>query len=341
MASQTLLVSQDPQVLATLQPVFAEMSVSAEVCETPETAASMLAAGVFDPIIVDGDELEAAPGLLQEVQSAVAARDAVYVAIVSGFEGMQRAFRLGANLVMWKPVTVDEAERVLRAACDLLSRVRRRFPRLAPRTLAFANIEGIAEDAMILEVGKGGMGVQSMTSLPCGKIVEARFYLPGMQSEIVAKSEVVWSDDAGRTGLRYLSIPGRSRAALDAWMSAHGGNSEAVSRAVPFGSPEMPEVPIRSQRVLAGCLDALLVSLGTLVFDALSRLATAVQPETSTGLLQSVLTFLLFWLAYRSVFFRNVSKTPGALLGSRICDWHLRLLERRRLDNFPSITTLQ
>lgn len=257
---------------------------------------------------------------------------------------MERAFRLGANLVLWKPVTVDEAERVLRAAYELLNRVRRQFARLVPKTLAFASIEGMAEDVMILDLSKGGMGVQAMAPLTRGTVVETRVYLPGVQSEIVAKGEVAWSDDSGRAGIRFEFLSGSSRTTLESWLTSQtseGATTFPLGTPDSFAPPTALEAPGGSQRTLAGCLDALLVSLGALLFSTISRLVTSSQLAATTGILQSVLTFLLFWLAYRSVFFRNVSETPGALLGRRICDWHLRLLERRRLDHFPSITTLE
>src|SRR5512146_2541924 len=130
MAAQALLLCRGSQVLSVLQPVLAEMGIEASLCTDVSAARAMLLVRDFDAVIADCADIPEAPDLLQQVRSA-SSKVELALAIVNGFDGMQQAFRVGANLVLWKPVTADEARRVLRTARGLVGGVRRRFSRVS------------------------------------------------------------------------------------------------------------------------------------------------------------------------------------------------------------------
>jgi CheY-like chemotaxis protein len=339
MASQSLVLCRDPEVLGILQPLLAQMGIGASVCSAPPAAEALLGLRKFDPVIVDCDAIEGAPELLQSVRQVAPNVESIALAIVTGFDGMQRAFRLGANLVMWKPVNPEEASRVLRTARGLVSRMRRRFSRLVVHSLAYVKIEGLPDDAMIADISQGGMGIQALDPLQAGRTVQLRFTLPGSAAEIAAAGEVMWADDAGRAGLRFAALPETAQATIQDWIAA-----QMAQAAAHWTSPQPPVVPEQpryhpplqvtdsARKVLAFALDALLVGAATALFGFVFYLVTLAMPDTLVSAAAGVALFALLGLAYRRIFFPDAAQTPGAHAGQLLCEAYLEFQEHRRVQ---------
>ncbi len=219
MSTQSLVLSRDPEVLGTLEPVLAQLGFGANVCTAPPTAQLLLAARQFNPVIVDCEEMDGADQLLQKVHALPPNVESLALAIVRGAAGMQRAFRMGAALVLWKPVVAEEAARVLRTARGLISRMRRRCSRAIVNDLTFVRIEGLREDAMILDLGEGGMGIQALDTLQPDTKVHLSFVLPGGELKVETAATVTWGDRAGRVGVRFEALPEEIRLQIREWIS--------------------------------------------------------------------------------------------------------------------------
>ncbi len=327
MAPQSLVLCRDSQVLSVLEPVLAEMGIEASLCGDVSAAAALLLVRDFDAVIADCDDIPGAADLLQKARSA-SVKVELALAIVNGFDGMQQAFRVGANLVLWKPVTADEARRVLRTARGLVGQVRRRFSRAPVESLAYVRIETLPEDAMIISISEGGLGIQGLDSMQTGRPVHCRFSLPGSTVEIEADGEVAWADDAGRAGIRFTAITERGKELIRIWMSEQADDGSGSVSIAPADLPEelLPAPVVRSlgQRMLATTFDLLILGLATALFALVFYLQTASFPSQATALLAGDAIFSVLWLAYRLVFFRNPMRAPGARLV-----WLLRESARR------------
>ena len=158
MALRALLLSPDDQAVHAITSVLEEMSVS---CDRPldgATAAKKLNSERFDLVLVDCENLPAAK-LIFDVCRRSHGGTSVPVAIVDGRAGLPTAFRLGAELILTKPVAVDQARATVRTA---VSRTRKEQPlqdakpaELAPTGIVGERQENIAPKAMAAAAGAG------------------------------------------------------------------------------------------------------------------------------------------------------------------------------------------
>ena len=117
-----LLLSPDDQAVSAITGVLEEMSVT---CERPldgASAAQRINSHSFDLVLVDCENLPAAKLIFDVCRRGKSGNNPVPIAIVDGRAGLPTAFRLGAELILTKPVAKDQARSTIRTA---VSRVRR------------------------------------------------------------------------------------------------------------------------------------------------------------------------------------------------------------------------
>ncbi|MFZ3264847.1 MAG: response regulator, partial [Terriglobales bacterium] len=117
-----LLLSPDDQAVSAISAVLEEMSVT---CERPldgVSAAQKLHSHTFDLVLVDCDNLPAAKLIFDVCRRGKGSNNPVPIAIVDGRAGLPTAFRLGAELILTKPVAKDQARSTIRTA---VSRVKK------------------------------------------------------------------------------------------------------------------------------------------------------------------------------------------------------------------------
>jgi TonB family protein len=120
-----LLLSPDDQAVSAITGVLEEMSVT---CERPLdglSAAQKLNSRSFDLVLVDCENLPAAKLIFDVCRRGKDGSNPVPIAIVDGRAGLPTAFRLGAELILTKPVAKDQARSTIRTA---VSRVRKDAP---------------------------------------------------------------------------------------------------------------------------------------------------------------------------------------------------------------------
>jgi TonB family protein len=115
-----LLLSPDDQAVSAITGVLEEMSVS---CERPldgVSAAQKLNSQSFDLVLVDCENLPAAKLIFDVCRRGKNGTNPVPIAIVDGRAGLPTAFRLGAELILTKPVAKDQARSTFRTAVNRL-----------------------------------------------------------------------------------------------------------------------------------------------------------------------------------------------------------------------------
>lgn len=128
-----LLLSPDDQAVTAITGVLEEMSVT---CERPldgVSAAQKLTSQTFDLVLVDCENLPAAKLIFDVCRRGKNGNNPVPIAIVDGRAGLPTAFRLGAELILTKPVAKDQARATIRTA---VGRLRKTAPasEIAPAT---------------------------------------------------------------------------------------------------------------------------------------------------------------------------------------------------------------
>src|ERR1700685_44816 len=126
---KSLLLCSDDKIVRVLRRTLGELDISVEHCPSSEIALHHLTRGRFEAIIVDCASAGAAE-VLGVVRSSPGNQRAVAVAILDASTGLRSAFELGANFILYKPVTAERAKSSFRAARALMKKERRRNTRV-------------------------------------------------------------------------------------------------------------------------------------------------------------------------------------------------------------------
>jgi CheY-like chemotaxis protein len=342
-ATQSLLLCRDPDVLGVLRPMLDELGLGPEVCSTPDNALDLLQSRKFNPVIVDCDQMDADGELLRGLRESPANRDSIALGIISDEAAASDAFALGANLVIRKPVDAEEAGRILRTARALVTKMRRRFLRHMLHTLAYVHVDGLNDTPMLLDISEGGIALQALDPLEERRAFSIRFSLPGDPEEFEAVAAAVWNDISGRAGMRFLGLPVAVRERLREWLAVHGagGPADVSSDNDPAWDQDQVHLPLQlaptAQAICGAAVDLLIVAAAVGVFGLVSWAITAQVPPAPAGGSAAMLLGCLCWLVYRYVFFRGPSITPGGhvvvALAGRVLVWLYNRQQHR--DRYP------
>jgi len=120
MSYQSLLFCPDEKTARTVTQVLTELEFAVEPCSEPFAAVKKLMGEHFDAIVVDCDNEQNATLLFKSARNSTSNQASLAVAVVEGQAGVAKAFRIGANLVLTKPINVEQAKGTLRVARGLL-----------------------------------------------------------------------------------------------------------------------------------------------------------------------------------------------------------------------------
>jgi TonB family protein len=120
MGYQALLFCPDEKTARTVTQVLTDLDFTVVPCTEPFAAVKKLMGEHFDAVVVDCDNEQNATLLFKSARNAPNNQTALAVAVVEGQVGVAKAFRIGANLVLTKPINVEQAKGTLRVARGLL-----------------------------------------------------------------------------------------------------------------------------------------------------------------------------------------------------------------------------
>ena len=120
MGYQALLFCPDEKLARVVSQVFGELDFSLESVHEPFAAVKKLMAQRFDAIVVDCENEQNASLLFKSARNSSSNQSSLAIALVEGQAGVAKAYRIGANLVLTKPINVEQAKGTLRVARGLL-----------------------------------------------------------------------------------------------------------------------------------------------------------------------------------------------------------------------------
>src|SRR5579864_5707522 len=120
MGYSALLFCPEEKTARTVTHVLNDLEFSVVPCTEPFAAVKKLMAQHFDAVVVDCDNEQNATLLFKSARNSTSNQSSLAVAVVEGQAGVAKAFRIGANLVLTKPINVEQAKGTLRVARGLL-----------------------------------------------------------------------------------------------------------------------------------------------------------------------------------------------------------------------------
>lgn len=120
MSYQALLFCADEKLARVVTQVFTELEFNVEPVNEPFSAVKKLMAQHYDAVVVDCENEQNASLLFKSARNSAANQSSLALALVEGQAGVAKAYRIGANLVLTKPINVEQAKGTLRVARGLL-----------------------------------------------------------------------------------------------------------------------------------------------------------------------------------------------------------------------------
>jgi protein TonB len=120
MSYKSLLFCPDERTARVVTQVLSELEFAVEPANDPFTAVKRLNDERFDALVVDCQNEQDATLLFKTARDSSQNHSSLSVAVVEGQAGVAKAFRIGANLVLTKPINIEQSKGTLRVARGLL-----------------------------------------------------------------------------------------------------------------------------------------------------------------------------------------------------------------------------
>lgn len=219
MTLESLLLSQDLDLVRVLRPTLEKLAIDVEICQEARAATDILISEKFDAIIVDCDDLKGGLEVLQGLRATPSNRNSVTFAVLNGKKTTtQEAFGFGANFVLQKPISALNASRCFNAALNFMVKERRRYFRQPVKMLVKVILDGKTLKATSTNISEGGIALMLRDALPKGATPRLQFSLPDANLHMEVESEVAWADVKGRAGFRFQNVPASSQERLEKWL---------------------------------------------------------------------------------------------------------------------------
>jgi DNA-binding NarL/FixJ family response regulator len=204
MVLRALLVSEDDGAIAILTSVLSEFAVTADRCAYP-TGMFCLPEYKLDALIVDFDHADQATSIVQSIRNLPF--PPLIISILKDQSGVRNAFAAGANFVLYKPISEDQARASLRSAVGLMKRERRRCFRVALQVPVQLQLEdGTEKEGIILDLSEDGMDILTANPICPSSRLRAQFTLPGSLDKIELSGIIAWANPNGQSGMRFGEI---------------------------------------------------------------------------------------------------------------------------------------
>lgn len=120
MSYKALLFCPDEKTARTVTQVLTDLDFQVEPSNEPFATVKKLTAEHFDAIVVDCENEQNATLLFKSARNSELNQASLSIAVVEGQAGVAKAFRIGANLVLTKPINVEQSKGTIRVARGLL-----------------------------------------------------------------------------------------------------------------------------------------------------------------------------------------------------------------------------
>ncbi|HJT70567.1 MAG TPA: TonB family protein [Terriglobales bacterium] len=120
MSYKALLFCPDEDAARLVTQVLSELEFTVELSFEPFVTVKKLTDEPFDALVVDCANDENASVLFKGARNSTLNHSSLCVAVAEGQAGVAKAFKIGANLVLTKPINIEQSKNTLRVARGLL-----------------------------------------------------------------------------------------------------------------------------------------------------------------------------------------------------------------------------
>jgi CheY-like chemotaxis protein len=227
---RALVVCPDQDSADLLTLILSEVGMAFEHTPSISRGLELLDSQHFHAIVFDYRADQSSEEFFARLRQSAKNRASLLIAIVDNEFNARPVFGLGANFVLYRPLSPERTRISLRAARSLMRRERRRAPRSPVGSTANVAYPGVPElNAVLTDLSDGGTLIHTANRLPPSCKVYFEFELPGQQQQVRLSGEVAWQDASGRTGIRFLDVPQSSRRLMQTWLQQNNNAHPATA----------------------------------------------------------------------------------------------------------------
>jgi hypothetical protein len=219
MPAYALVFSSDGNAVRMLRDALLEADLAVDHCRDAASTIESLNTEKYTAVIIDASDHRERDGILRQLRCMPLNKDALAIVVLSTQTHAAAAFSLGANFLLYRPLSAERVRSSLRAAVRLIHRDKRRNRRAAVHTAASLSCPTTESvPATLLDLSEEGLSLQCDQPLPRQDKIYLRFTLPGQTKSIQLSGETMWQDSRGHMGVRFVDVPQSARRLLKEWL---------------------------------------------------------------------------------------------------------------------------
>ena len=197
-----LIFCDEPKSLSVLRAAMEKCEMRPQVCTQLAEAERLLKSSRVNCVVADCDDLDQGRQFLKNIRSGRSNRSAVSLAIVNGNTSVRDAYAMGANFVLEKPLLADLLLRTLRAGQGFMLAQERHIFRRPVDIEATVKSETGTHRFQARNISENGIRLKNVGGLlKARQLVTLTFWLPGRDTRVECKGEVLWVHPSGEAGL--------------------------------------------------------------------------------------------------------------------------------------------
>ena len=222
MALKILVVDDEPDVLRLIKTVIESLGYEVLALADSREAAERINRQKFDGVFVDArmPHLDGTD-LVRHIRNSPT-NSSVPIVMLTGYddvETMRAGFRAGITFFLGKPPEVRQIGNLLRLMRDVMLREKRSYVRLPLRTVVNCRMGEHQFTSASLNIGEGGMLLETSGGLEAGREVELRFSLPATPSLLNPRAKVVRREPPDRMAVQFLELSSEERKAIQEYIA--------------------------------------------------------------------------------------------------------------------------
>src|ERR1019366_4279958 len=164
---RALVVCPDQDSADMLTLILSELGMGAEHTPSISRGLELLDSQRFDAIVLDYRADQSSEQFVARLRQSAKNRASMLIAVVDSEFNARPVFGLGANFVLYRPLSSERTRISLRAARSLIRRERRRAPRTPVSSTANVAYPGAPElNAILNDLSDGGTSIQAPNRIP-------------------------------------------------------------------------------------------------------------------------------------------------------------------------------
>src|ERR1700682_6055869 len=176
---RALVVCPDKDSATLITLILSELGMAAEHTPSISCGIALLDSQHFDAIVLDYRADQGSEQFFTRLRQSAKNRASMLIAVVEGEFNARPVFGLGANFILYRPLSSERTRISLRAARPLMRRERRRAPRIPVAATVKVAYPGAPElNATLQDLSADGTSLKTPEPLPAECKVYFEFSLP-------------------------------------------------------------------------------------------------------------------------------------------------------------------